>query len=187
MEGVKGLYYRLDKMANRMVECPSDYSFQLRLFEGMPSWIHDTLLERNIFPEFCTLEDICKNMRQIDELSTRVHSNFKGTLVASLLRRISSNPPRSSNNYSSNNRVLNAGSRSNCNVVIPRTLQTYITDAATNFPFRKVGVPNILTRGSYQNGNLSYSSSACSSDCDNTACTRWASARDPHSVCPMFV
>ena len=58
-EGVEGFYYRLDKMANRMVEHPSNYSFRLQLFEGIPSWIHDTLLKWNILPEFCTLEDIC--------------------------------------------------------------------------------------------------------------------------------
>src|ERR1700736_2549657 len=113
LKGVKGFYYQLDKMANQMVEHPSDYSFQLRLFEGLPLWIHDMLLERNILPEFCTLEDICENARQIEELSTRVCSNFKGTSVASLSRRISNNPPRPSNNYSSNNKGPTTGSRSN--------------------------------------------------------------------------
>src|ERR1700730_7965643 len=79
----------------------------------MPSWIHDTLLERNILPEFCTLEDIRENAQQIKELSMRVRSNFKGTSVASLPRRISNNPPRSLNNYSSNNKGPSTGSQSN--------------------------------------------------------------------------
>ena len=57
-DGVEGFYYKLDKMASRMVERPSNYSFKLRLFEGLPSWIYDILLERNILPEFCNLEDI---------------------------------------------------------------------------------------------------------------------------------
>ncbi|KIM79283.1 hypothetical protein PILCRDRAFT_10430 [Piloderma croceum F 1598] len=60
-EGVEGFYYGLDKMASRMIECPSDYSFRLRLYEGLPAWIYDTLLERNILPEFCTLKDIREN------------------------------------------------------------------------------------------------------------------------------
>src|ERR1700732_992006 len=79
----------------------------------MPSWIHDTLLEQNILPEFCTLEDIRENAQQIEELSMRVCSNFKGTSVASLLRRISSNPPHPSNNWSSNNKGPTSGSQSN--------------------------------------------------------------------------
>jgi hypothetical protein len=70
-EGVEGFYYRLDKMASRMIEHPSEYSFRLRLYKGLPAWIYDTLLERNILPEFCTLEDIRENARQIEELSLR--------------------------------------------------------------------------------------------------------------------
>src|ERR1700730_10084629 len=79
----------------------------------MLSWIHDTLLERNIHPEFCTLEDIRENARQIEELSTRGHCNLKGTSITSLSRRILGNPPRPSNNYSSNNKGPTSGSRSN--------------------------------------------------------------------------
>ena len=45
--------------------------FLLRLFEGLPAWMYDTLLERNILPEFCSLEDICENARQIEELRLR--------------------------------------------------------------------------------------------------------------------
>jgi len=65
-------------MASQMIEHPSDYSFRLRLYEGLPSWIYDTLLERNILPEFCTLEDIRKNARQIEELSMRHAERIKG-------------------------------------------------------------------------------------------------------------
>ena len=57
-DGVEGFYYKLDKMASHMVEHPSNYSFKLRLFKGLPSWIYDILLECNILPEFCNLKDI---------------------------------------------------------------------------------------------------------------------------------
>src|SRR5882762_9595748 len=77
--GVEGFYYALDKMASCMVERPSDYSFRLRIFEGLPTWIYDTLLEHNILPKFCTLEDIHKNARQIKEISLRVWNTFKGS------------------------------------------------------------------------------------------------------------
>jgi hypothetical protein len=56
-----------------MVERPSSYSFKLRLFEGLPSWIYDILLERNILPEFCNLEDIQENARQIEEMQLHTH------------------------------------------------------------------------------------------------------------------
>ena len=62
VEVVEGFYYKLDKMANQMVERPSDYAFHLRLFEGLPTWIYDTLLECNILPEFCNMEDICETV-----------------------------------------------------------------------------------------------------------------------------
>src|SRR5882762_1346351 len=38
----------------------------------LPTWIYDTLLECNILPEFCTLEDIHENSRQIEEISLHV-------------------------------------------------------------------------------------------------------------------
>ena len=74
-EGVEGFYYKLDKMANRTVERPSDYAFHLRLFEGLPTWIYDTLLEHNILPEFCNMEDICENAHQIEEICLRCHTS----------------------------------------------------------------------------------------------------------------
>jgi hypothetical protein len=77
-EGVEGFYYWLDKMASCMIECPSDYSFHLRLYKGLPAWIYDTLLKCNILPEFCTLKDIQENARQIEELSLRARGNYKG-------------------------------------------------------------------------------------------------------------
>ena len=80
-DGVEGFYYKLDKMASRMVERPSNYSFKLRLFEGLPSWIYDILLERNILPEFCNLEDIRENARQIEEMRLRA----RGPSILSLL------------------------------------------------------------------------------------------------------
>src|ERR1700677_3909675 len=80
-EGVEGFYYKLDKMASRMVERPSDYAFRLRLFEGLPTWIYDTLLERNILPEFCNLEDIRENARQIEEVRLRACTTFKGSTI----------------------------------------------------------------------------------------------------------
>jgi hypothetical protein len=69
----------LDKMASRMVERPSDYSFHLQMFEGLPTWIYNTLLEHNILPKFCTLEDIRENARQIKEISLHVRNTFKGS------------------------------------------------------------------------------------------------------------
>ena len=49
------------------------------MFEGLPTWIYDTLLERNILPEFCTLEDIRENARQIEEISLHAWNTFKGS------------------------------------------------------------------------------------------------------------
>ncbi|KIM85718.1 hypothetical protein PILCRDRAFT_5374 [Piloderma croceum F 1598] len=82
-------------MASRMIERPSDYSFRLRLYEGLPAWIYDTLLERNILPEFCTLEDIRENAQQIEELSLRARGNFRGSSATSLLKRPQNEPQRS--------------------------------------------------------------------------------------------
>ena len=49
------------------------------MFEGLPTWIYNTLLEHNILPKFCTLEDIRKNARQIKEISLYVQNTFKGS------------------------------------------------------------------------------------------------------------
>jgi hypothetical protein len=96
-EGVEGFYYKLDKMASQMIERPSDYSFRLRLYEGLPAWIYDTLLKRNILPEFCTLEDIRENARQIEELSLRARGTFRGSTASSLSKRIQNVIPKDSN------------------------------------------------------------------------------------------
>src|SRR6202050_4896747 len=80
-EGVEGFHYKRDKMASRMVERPSDYAFRLRLFEGLPTWIYDTLLKRNILPEFCNLEDIRENAHQIEEVRLRARTTFKGSTI----------------------------------------------------------------------------------------------------------
>src|ERR1700679_3035733 len=64
-----------------MVERPSDYAFRLRLFEGLPTWIYDTLLERNILPEFCNLEEIRENPCQIEEVRLPACTTFKGSMI----------------------------------------------------------------------------------------------------------
>ena len=111
-EGVEGFYYKLDKMASRMIERPSDYSFRLRLYEGLPAWIYDTLLERNILPEFCTLEDIRENARQIEELSLRARGTFRGSAASSLSRRIQNVVPKDSNTNSKFRGSPSGGNRS---------------------------------------------------------------------------
>ena len=118
-EGVEGFYYKLDKMASRMIERPSDYSFRLRLYEGLPSWIYDTLLERNILPEFCTLEDIRENARQIEELSMRARGTYKGSAVSSSSRRTTDGTPRNSNT-SSNSRGPPTRNNRTFNSTVPR-------------------------------------------------------------------
>jgi hypothetical protein len=100
--GVEGFYYALDKLASRMVKWPSDYSFRLRMFEGLPTWIYDTLLEWNILPEFCTLEDICENARQIEEISLRMWNTLKGSSAAGNTSRSTTNR----NTTSRNNNIL---------------------------------------------------------------------------------
>ena len=59
-----------------MVERPSNYAFHLRLFKGLPTWIYDMLLECNILPEFCNMEDIRENARQIEEICLRARSTY---------------------------------------------------------------------------------------------------------------
>jgi hypothetical protein len=91
-DGVEGFYYRLDKLANRMIERPSDYSFRLRIFDGLPAWIYDTLLERNILPEFCNLDDIRENARQIEEMRLRSRGTPKGSAVTTERNRAPQRP-----------------------------------------------------------------------------------------------
>src|ERR1700683_1878699 len=106
-------------MASRMVERPSDYAFRLRLFEGLPTWIYDTLLERNILPEFCDLEDIRENARQIEEVRLRAHTTFKGSTInpASQRQIQQSGQNRDSTSNQLNPRFLsqNKPNRSNIN------------------------------------------------------------------------
>jgi len=97
-DGVEGFYYKLDKMAGRMVERPSNYSFKLRLFEGLPSWIYDILLERNILPEFCNLEDIRENARQIEEMRLRARGPSRTNGITNALSSSRSKPTRTSGN-----------------------------------------------------------------------------------------
>ena len=91
LTGVEGFYYALDKLASCMVEQPSDYSFHLQMFEGLPTWIYDTLLKRNILPEFCTLEDIHENTRQIEKISLRMRSTLKGSSATGNTSRSTAN------------------------------------------------------------------------------------------------
>src|ERR1700683_4713171 len=112
-EGVEGFYYKLDKMASRMVERPSDYAFRLRLFEGLPTWIYDTLLERNILPEFCNLEDIRENAHQIEEVRLHARTTFKGSTInpASQHQTQQSRQNRGSTSNQSNPRFLSQNKR----------------------------------------------------------------------------
>ena len=115
-DGVEGFYYKLDKMASRMVERPNDYSFRLRLFEGLPAWMYDTLLERNILPEFCTLEDIRENARQIEELRIRARGPSKiSNMTVDNPRASTKTPARRDNTQSSQgtNRAPNRMNRNN--------------------------------------------------------------------------
>lgn len=57
-EGTEGYYYKLDKVANRMIERPSPYQFRLRFHEGLPHWIFKKLTERDIVPEYSPLQAI---------------------------------------------------------------------------------------------------------------------------------
>ncbi|KAF7977809.1 hypothetical protein HWV62_2729 [Athelia sp. TMB] len=72
-EGVEGLFYRLDRAAERMIERPNDYDFRRRLFNLLPKWLHDKLKDRNQIPEYCTLEDIRENAKQLEENALRVY------------------------------------------------------------------------------------------------------------------
>jgi hypothetical protein len=115
-DGVEGFYYKLDKMASRMVERPNDYSFRLRLFEGLPAWMYDTLLERNILPEFCSLEDIRENARQIEELRMRARGPSKSSNITANMPRAPSKAPAKRdipNSSQGTNRAPNRMNRNN--------------------------------------------------------------------------
>ena len=85
-------------MASCMVERPSNYSFKLRLFEGLPSWIYDILLECNILPEFCNFEDIRENARQIEEMRLRARGPSRTNGLTNTLSSSHSKPTRTSGN-----------------------------------------------------------------------------------------
>src|ERR1700683_3256280 len=102
-EGVEGFYYKLDKMASRMVERPSDYAFRLRLFEGLPTWIYDTLLERNILPEFFKGSTINPASQRQTQQSGQ---NRGSTSNQSNPRFLSQNKPNRSNGERSSNRPV---------------------------------------------------------------------------------
>ena len=152
-EGVEGFYYKLDKMASRMIERPSDYSFRLRLYEGLPSWIYDTLLERNILPEFCTLEDIRENARQIEELSMRARGTYKGSAVPSSLKRATDGILRNSNT-SSNSRGPPPRNNRTFNSTIPRHSDEHQSGQRPNnvrFSNRPNGTNTRVNNSSYRN------------------------------------
>src|SRR6202050_3433851 len=105
-------------MASHMVERPSDYAFHLRLFEGLPTWIYDTLLECNILPEFCNLEDIQENARQIEEVRLRARTTFKGSMInpASQRQTQQSRQNRGSTSNQSNPRFLSQNKPNRLNI-----------------------------------------------------------------------
>lgn len=70
-DGVEGLFYKLDRAAEHMIERPSDYKFKYRLFNCLPKWLHDKLKDRNMLPEYSSLEDLRENVRQLEENSLR--------------------------------------------------------------------------------------------------------------------
>ena len=77
-DGTEGFFYRLEKFASRMVQRPDEYSFKNRFFEGMPDWIFNRLTDREITPEYCTLDDIRSNAKQIEEMKSRIRGNPTG-------------------------------------------------------------------------------------------------------------
>ncbi|KAF7966752.1 hypothetical protein HWV62_37205 [Athelia sp. TMB] len=77
VDGVEGLYYKLDRAAERMIERPNEYEFRRRLFNLLPVWLHDKLRDRNIIPEYATLEDIRENTRQLEENALRTYEGVE--------------------------------------------------------------------------------------------------------------
>ncbi|KAF7970992.1 hypothetical protein HWV62_22241 [Athelia sp. TMB] len=95
-DGVEGLYYKLDTTAERMIERPNDYDFRRRLFNLLPRWLQDKLMDRNIIPKYASLDDIRENTKQIEENSLRRYEGI-GDSVASpsrLATASNSRPPR---------------------------------------------------------------------------------------------
>ncbi|KAF7982372.1 hypothetical protein HWV62_29118 [Athelia sp. TMB] len=81
-DGVEGLYYKLDRAAEHMVERPNTYDFRRQLFNSLPRWLQDKLMDRNIVPEYVSLEDIRENARQIEENTLRVYEGLSDAAPA---------------------------------------------------------------------------------------------------------
>ena len=67
-EGVEGFYYKLDKMASRMIERPSDYSFRLRLYEGLPGFM------------ICCLNVTYYQNSALSKIYARMHAKLKNSV-----------------------------------------------------------------------------------------------------------
>jgi hypothetical protein len=78
--GTEGYYYKLDKYASRMVQQPDEYSFKARFCDGLPNWIYNQLADQQIYPEYCTMDDVCTkfNVQQIEELKSCVRGPVSG-------------------------------------------------------------------------------------------------------------
>ncbi|KAF7966975.1 hypothetical protein HWV62_36306 [Athelia sp. TMB] len=70
-EGIEGLFYRLDTTADRMIERPNDYDFRRRFFNLLPPWLFTKLMDRNINPEYSSMDDLRENAKQLEENSMR--------------------------------------------------------------------------------------------------------------------
>src|SRR5882762_9377244 len=83
------------------------------MFEGLPTWIYDTLLEQNILPKFCTLEDIHENARQIEEISLHTQNTLKGSSTTGNTSRSTTNRNTTSRNNNIPCNVSITASRNN--------------------------------------------------------------------------
>lgn len=117
---VEGLYYKLDRAAERMIQRPSDYEFKYRLFNRLPKWLHDKMNDRNILPEYSTLEDLRENARQLEENSLR---QYEG--VGEIPRPLAAVIPRATN----------------MTTMAPRTIPTIAGRAAVTTSARPAGPP----------------------------------------------
>ncbi|KAF7970211.1 hypothetical protein HWV62_24808, partial [Athelia sp. TMB] len=138
-DGVEGLYYKLDTAAERMIERPNDYDFRRRLFNSLPRWLHDKLMDRNIIPEYSSLADIRENAKQLEENSLRRYEGI-GEIGQSLGRvSINSRPPRTTDAI--------RGARGNANAV-PNTSAPPVARAAAPAATHNQRAPAAITRPS---------------------------------------
>ncbi|KAF7966569.1 hypothetical protein HWV62_37843 [Athelia sp. TMB] len=95
-DGVEGLYYKLDTSAERMIERPNDYDFRRRLFNLLPRSLYEKLIDRNIIPEYASLDDIRENAKQIEENSHRRYEGVGDATALSSRAMLPNNtrPPR---------------------------------------------------------------------------------------------